>query len=94
MNNDLLVSRHSKTRFIERVLQSKHTLSDELLSFAEKLIVDSLIVELHPLTQDLEMHKFKLDGYPNFIAICERKNNNSWLVKTIVDKFIKLRQGN
>ena len=94
MSNDLLVSRHSKIRFIERVLNSKHTLSDELLSFAEKLITDSLIVELHPLNADLEMHKFKLDGYPNFIAICERKNNNSWLVKTIVDKFIKLRQGN
>ena len=94
MNNNLLISRHSKIRFIERVLNSKHTLSDELLSFAEKLIVDSLIVELHPLTQDLEMHKFKLEGYPDFVAICERKDNEVWLVKTIVDKFIKLRQGN
>ena len=94
MNNNLLVSRHSKIRFIERVLQSKHTLSDELLSFAERLIIDSLIVELHPQNESLEIHKFRLDGYPDFVAICERKNNEVWLVKTIVDKFVKLRQGN
>jgi len=94
MNNNLLVSRHSKIRFIERVLQSKHTLSDELLSFAERLIIDSLIVELHPQNESLEIHKFRLDGYPDFVAICERKNNDVWLVKTIVDKFVKLRQGN
>ena len=94
MNNNLLVSRHSKIRFIERVLQSKRTLSDELLSFAERLIIDSLIVELHPQNESLEIHKFRLDGYPDFVAICERKQNDSWLVKTIVDKFVKLRQGN
>ena len=94
MNNNLLVSRHSKIRFIERVLQSKHTLSDELLSFAERLIIDSLIVELHPQNESLEIHKFRLDGYPDFVAICERKDNDVWLVKTIVDKFVKLRQGN
>ena len=94
MNNNLLVSRHSKIRFIERVLQSKHTLSDELLSFAERLIIDSLIVELHPQNESLDIHKFRLDGYPDFVAICERKNNDVWLVKTIVDKFVKLRQGN
>ena len=93
MNNNLLVSRHSKIRFIERVLNSKHTLSDELLSFAERLIIDSLIVELHPQNESLEIHKFRLDGYPDFVAICERKQNDSWLVKTIVDKFVKLRQG-
>ena len=94
MNNNLLVSRHSKIRFIERVLNSKHTLSDELLSFAERLIIDSLIVELHPQNESLEIHKFRLDGYPDFVAICERKDNDVWLVKTIVDKFVKLRQGN
>ena len=94
MNNNLLVSRHSKIRFIERVLQSKHTLSDEMLEFAEKLIVDSLIIDLHPQNESLEIHKFRLDGYPDFVAICERKQNDVWLVKTIVDKFVKLRQGN
>ena len=93
MSNNLLISRHSKIRFIERVLSSKHTLSDELLSFAEKLIADSLIIELHPLNESLDIHKFRLEGYPDFVAICERKEDDSWLVKTIVDKFIKLRQG-
>jgi capsule polysaccharide modification protein KpsS len=93
MNNNLLVSRHSKIRFIERVLSSKHTLSDEMLEFAEKLIIDSLIVKIHPLNADLEIHKFRLQGYHDFVAICERKENGSWLVKTIVDKFVRLRQG-
>jgi len=93
MSSSLIISRHSKIRFIERVLSSKHTLSDELLSFAEKLIKDSLVIELHPLTQDLDIHKFGLEGYPDFVAICERKEDDSWLVKTVVDKFVKLRQG-
>ena len=93
MPSKLIISRHSKIRFIERVLSSKHTLIDELLSFAERLIVDSLIIELHPLTESLDIHKFRLEGYPDFVAICERKDNEVWLVKTIVDKFVKLRQG-
>lgn len=85
---NLQISTHSKMHFNERVLKSKQTLSDE---FAEKLISDALIVEIHPLTQSLNKHKFRLQDYPDFVAICE-KVTDGWLVLTIVDKFVHLRQ--
>ena len=94
MPSNLIISRHSKIRALERLIGFKGVPDILELEFVEKLLRESIIIELHPLTQDLEIHKFRLDGYPDFVAICERKNNDVWLVKTIVDKFVKLRQGN
>ena len=94
MPSNLIISRHSKIRALERLIGFKRVPDILELEFVEKLLRESIIIELHPLAQGLEIHKFRLDGYPDFVAICERKNNDVWLVKTIVDKFVKLRQGN
>ena len=93
MNNNLLVSRHSKIRALERLIGFKEVPDILELEFAEKLLRESIMIELHPQNESLDIHKFRLEGYPDFVAICERKNNDVWLVKTIVDKFLKLRQG-
>jgi hypothetical protein len=94
MNNKLLVSRHSKIRALERLIGFKEVPDILELEFVEKLLRESIIIELHPQNESLDIHKFRLEGYPDFVAICERKDNEVWLVKTIVDKFVKLKQGN